>query len=360
VRAMTAALRALFVPFFYLIVSSFTLQSFLTHWGGKLASELSSTLAFSEPRPYAYRVLSPLVVNGVTALLPQSWTSALLESWGHGVLGLAVSRAGCFGPPTFAFLVDTWWMLGGLWATALVWRALVRWAFPGRALLADAVPALGILMLPATFTGGGFLYDFADLFFVSACFWAFVQSKWAVWYALLPLAILNKEASVLVVTWWLAVRGTTPKRAWLGHVTASTLLGGAVVAGLWWTFRARAGFLAQPNFLHNLRYWASFGWLFASQDGFGTAVPLPVAFNVVNLAVLWSAWSIGRPRAPQPVVRAFSWSALVVCPLLLLFGFENEIRVFTVAMPSLLVIGAGAVDSLYGSQPPPGPPSIPA
>jgi hypothetical protein len=349
---MTAALRAIFVPFFYLIASSFTLQSFLTHWGGRLATELDSTLAFSESRPYVYRVLSPLVVNGVTALLPRRWASALLESWGHGVVGLAVSRAGCLAPPTVAFIVGTWWMLGGLWATALLWRALVRWAFPGRALLADAVPALGILMLPATFTGGGFLYDFPELFFVSACFWAFVRGKWALWYALLPLAILNKEASALVVTWWLAVRGTMPKRAWRAHVTASSILGGTVVAGLWWAFRAKVGFLAQPNLPHNLRYWASFGWLFASQDAFGTAVPLPVAFNVVNLAVLWSAWSLGRLRAPQTVARAFSWSALVVCPLLLLFGFENEIRVFAVAMPPLLVIGAGAVDSLYGGPTP--------
>jgi hypothetical protein len=344
---MATALRALLVPLVYLVASSFTLQSFLTHWGGKLSGELESTLTFSQVRPYVYRVLSPLIVNGVTAIVPERLASALLAGWGHGVTGFVVSRSGCPGPPSLALLVCIWLMLGSLWGAALTWRALVRWSVPGNPLLADTMPALGLLLLPVTFTGGGFLYDFPELLFLSACFLAFAKRRWLLFYAILPLAILNKESSALVVTWWLAMRGAMPKRAWWAHTSATAALGAAIVACLWWTFRAKIGYLAQPNFLHNLRYWASFKWLFAFQDAFGTALPFPVAFNILNLTALWAIWSIGRRRVPPTVARAFSWAIVAVAPLLLLFGFENEMRVFALAFPPLVVISAGAADALY-------------
>jgi hypothetical protein len=314
--------------------------------------ELESLLALSAPRPYVYRILSPLLVRSIAGLIPHGIGAALLGAWGHGVTGLAFLRTGNAGPPSLPFLVATWWMLATLWGTAMVWRALVRWAFPNRPWIADALPAMAVLMLPATFTGGGFLYDFPELLLVSACFLALVRKKWAAFYVLLPLAVLNKEASVLLVTWWLGFRDGFPKRAWWMHAALSTALGAAIVAALWWAFRDRPGYVAQPNFLHNLRYWSSLRWAFASQDAFGTAVPLPVAFNLVNLAVLWGVWSCGERRVPREVTRAFAWSAALVFPLLLLFGFENEIRVFAVAIPPLVVIGAGAVDGLYPAQPP--------
>jgi hypothetical protein len=345
----SAALRAAFVPFFYLVASCFTLQSFLTHWGGAMAVELDAILTLSAPRPYVYRILSPLLVRGVASLIPPRLGTALIAGWGHGVMGLAVGHAGCAGPPSLPFLVATWWMLGALWGTAMVWRALVRWALPDRPWISDSFPPMAVLMLPATFTGGGFLYDFPELLLVSACFWALVQRKWGFFYALLPLAVLNKEASVILLSWWLGFRGALPRRAWWTHAVVSTAIGGAVVLALWWALRDRPGYVAQPNFAHNLRYWSSLRWVFAYQDAFGTAVPLPVAFNVVNLAVLWGVWSIGEPRVPREVARAFAWSAALVLPLLLLFGFENELRVFAVAVPPLVVLGAGAVDGLYAS-----------
>jgi hypothetical protein len=347
---MATALRAILVAVVYLVASSFTLQSFLTHWSGKLGAELESTLTFAQARPYVYRVLSPLIVNGLAAIIPRRLASVLLGGWGHGVTGFAVSRSGCPGPPSLELVASIWLMLGGLWGAALTWRALVGWAFPNRALLSDAMPVIALLLLPATFTGGGFLYDFSDLFFVSACFLAFVQGKRSVFYALFALAILNKESSALAVIWWLAMSGTMPKRTWWVHTSATAALGAALVACLWWIFRARIGFVAQPNFLHNLRYWASLKWVFAFQDPFGTALPLPVAFNVVNLAALWAVWSIGRRRVPPMVGRAFIWAIATVGPLLLLFGFENEMRVFSIAIPPLIVIGAGAADAMYAES----------
>jgi hypothetical protein len=349
---MATAWRALFVALVYLAASSFTLQSFLTHWGGKLSAELDSTLTFSQARPYVYRVLSPLIVNGVTAIVPGRLASAMLEGWGRGVTGFVVSRSGCPGPPSLQLLVSTWLMLGALWGAALTWRALVRWAFPADPLLADTMPVLVLLLLPATFAGGGFLYDFPELFLVSACFLAFVQRSWHLFYALLPLAILNKESSALVVTWWLATRQAMPRRVWWAHASATATVGATMVACLWCTFRSRNGYVAQPNFLHNLRYWASFKWLFAFQDAFGTALPFPVAFNVVNLAALWAIWSLGRHRVPPVVAPAFAWGAFAVAPLLLLFGFENEMRVFAVALPPLVVLGAGAAVALYETHGP--------
>jgi len=236
-----------------------------------------------------------------------------------------------------------------------VWRALVRWALPERPrALADAVPVIALLLFPATLAGGGFLYDLPEIFFVSACFWAFVRSKWVFWYPLLVLAILNKESSVLVVSWWLAWRGAATdvlgKRTFWVHAPLSAAIGVATVLALWWTFRASPGSLAQPNFPHNLEYWAKLRGFFATHDEFAMGIPLPVGAHILNLAVVILVWRFGRRRVPSVVGPTFLWSIAAVAPLALLFGFENEVRVFASAAPAFVVLGAGAVDALYRSQ----------
>ena len=97
----------------------------------------------------------------------------------------------------------------------------------------------------------------------------------------------------------------------------------------------------------NLRYWASFRWLFDIQDSFATGVPLPAAFNVVNVVLLAGILAYGWRGTPRIVVRAFALSVLAVMPLFLVFGYEDEVRVFTIAVPPLLVIGLFAIDALY-------------
>lgn len=344
---MAVRARGLPPALLYLLASSFTLQSFLIHWQGGLRFDLDSILAFAVPRPYAYRVLTPLLVRAVSALIPERVARAVVDSYGHGILEFVTSRAGCAGPPTMRFVAATWLMLGALWGTALVWRALLRSMFRERALLADVVPAVAVLALPTTFTGGGFIYDFPELMLVSAAFLAFLRRRWVLWYVLLFFAVLNKEASALMMVWWIAARPSLPRATWWRHTIASGVLAGSIVGALWWTFRLTPGFVAQPNFEHNLRYWASLRWLLATQDTFGTALPLPIAFNLLNLAALYAMWARGKAHVPSEVARAFALSAVAVAPLLLLFGFENEIRVFAIAVPPLVALAGGAVASLY-------------
>ncbi len=346
-QTMAARARVLPPALVYFLASSFTLQSFLIHWEGGLRFELDSILAFAVPRPYAYRVLAPLLVRAVCAVIPERVAQAVVESYGHGIVEFAASRAGCAGPPTMRFVAATWLMLGALWGTALVWRALLRSIFRERALLADVVPAIAILALPATFTGGGFIYDFPELALVSAAFLAFQRRRWVLWYVLLFVAVLNKEASALMMVWWIAARSSLPRATWWRHTIASGALAASVVATLWLAFRHTLGYVAQPNFEHNVRYWASLRWLVATQDAFGTALPFPIAFNLVNLAALYAVWARGKAHVPAEVARAFALSALTVAPLLLLFGFENEIRVFAIAAPPLVVLAGGALSSLY-------------
>jgi hypothetical protein len=209
------------------------------------------------------------------------------------------------------------------------------------------MPALALLALPLAFTGGGFLYDFPEIFFVSALFSALVQRRWVLWYALLPVAILNKEATALVVVWLLATLPSMRKAHVWRHLLASTGVAASVVACLWWYFRQTPGFVAQPNLFHNLRYWASLEWVVATQDAFGTALPLPVSFNAINLASVWLIWSHGKRRVPPEVARAFVLSCVAVAPLLLCFGFENEIRTCAVAAPPLVLLASAVVGGLY-------------
>jgi hypothetical protein len=342
--------RRAFVPLLYGVASGFTLLSFLAHWGVKLDWDLDSVLRFAKPRPYVYRVLSPLIVDAITAALPRRWAPALVAQWGYGVPALLAFEHRCGTEPKLAFVVSTWLMFASLWGAAMVWRALIRWALPERPIaLADAVPAIALLLLPATFAGGGFLYDLPELFFASLCFLAFVRARWAVWYPLLVVSILNKEATVLVVVWWLAQRRALAKRTFWTHAPLSVAVGGATVLALWWAFRASPGFVGQPNFAHNVEYWASLRGLFASHDEFALGIPLPVGAHILNVAAAVLVWRFGKDRVPSVVGPSFVWSLVAVAPLALLFGFENEVRVFAVAAPAFVVLGAGVVDALYGS-----------
>jgi hypothetical protein len=350
--------RRAFIPLLYGVASGSTLLFFLAHWGAKLSWDIDWVLRFARPRPYLYRVLSPLIVRAVVALLPSQWGPAIVSQWARGVPGLTAYEHRCGTEPTLSFLVSTWLMFAALWGAALVWRALVRWALPGRPrALADAAPIIALLLLPATFAGGGFLYDLPELFFVSACFLAFVRAKWAFWYPLLVLAILNKEASVLVVTWWLAQWGAQQdalgRRTFWVHAPLSAAVGGATVLALWWAFRAAPGYLGQPNFPHNVEYWASLRGFFATHDEFAMGIPLPVGAHILNVAFVVLVWRCGMRRVPAVVSPSFVWSVAAVAPLALLFGFENEVRVFAVAVPAFVILGAGALDALYEHPPTP-------
>jgi hypothetical protein len=339
--------RSSLTALLYFVAASVAVESFLVHWEGGMRFELEGVLSFAVPRPYVYRVLMPLVVRAAARALPPPVARAAVDAWGHGVAGLARSRGLTEGPPAIEFLVATWLMLGALWGAALVWRRLIQTQLGERSPIADVMPALLLLALPLTFTGGGFLYDFPELFFVSALFLALVQRRWALWYALLPVAILNKEATSLVVVWLFALLPSMGARRTFRHLLASALVAAATVGGLWWHFRAIAGFFAQPNIAHNLRYWASLRWLFATQDAFGTAIPLPVSLNAINLYVLWLVWSRGKGRTRPEIARAFVLSCAAVAPLVLAFGFENEIRTCAIVAPPLVLLASAAVGALY-------------
>jgi uncharacterized membrane protein YeaQ/YmgE (transglycosylase-associated protein family) len=334
----------------YAVVSGVVLDIFLERWGAELGAVLPSVLRFEGAKPYVYRVLSPAIVNAVVALIPERAGAALLavhlprSRAGANALSSALTVHRWPAGPSLSVLVGIWLMFAALWGTLWAWRALVACALPRRPLLASAAPAIGLLALPVTFVGGGFLYDFPDLFLVSVASLAFVRRRWLLWYALLPLVVLNKEASVLVVVWWLAALGTLPRRQILVHSLASAVLGASVVLGLWYAFRSAPGAVVQTNLLANLRYWASFRWAFASDDLLGLGLTGPVATHFLNLGLLLGVWAYGRRRVPRLVERLFLASVAAVAPLFLLFGFENEVRVFALAFPALFVLGVGAAD----------------
>jgi len=341
----------------YAVASGLVLDVFLTRWGGLLGDEYPSVLRFEVARPYAYRVLSPVIVNAVSACVPDRLAAALLGAClprsrgGGSALAFAMAQHHWRGEPSLQILVGIWLMFAALWGTLWAWRALAAWALPGRPLLASLAPAVGILALPATFVGGGFLYDFPDLFLVSVAMWAFVRQKWPVWYAILPCVVLNKEASVLVVGWWLAANESVPRERRWTHLAASLALGGGLIGVLVWAFRAAPGSAVQTNVQSNIPYWLSFRWLLSSDDLLGLGIPMPVATHVLILVLVVAAWANGRRRVPNLVERMLLVSVLAVAPLLVLFGFENQVRVFAMAFPSLFLLGVGAADSLAEGQP---------
>jgi hypothetical protein len=346
------AFRNYAIAILYLITSSAVLQGFLTQWGSRIGADFPQTLAFAGPRPYVYRVLMPLLVNGITNIIPLRIGRALMrvaDGRGRNVVGLAMQRYDWPGPPDLHVLVAMGVIFSSLWLTAWVWRSLIRWAFPERPFWADTIPALALLATSVSFVRGGYLYDFPDMCLISACFLALMQRRWVAWYLLLTLAMLNKEASLLTLVWFLAIRGELSRRSWWAHAVASGGIASGMVLAVWHRFHKNPGGTMELHFADNLRYWASLRWLADIQDSFATGIAIPSALNAVNVILLVGVLVYGRNEVPRYVFRAFLWSVLAVSPLFLVFGFQCEVRVFSTAIPSLLLLGVGALKVLYPS-----------
>lgn len=346
--------RFLFLGFLYVLSASCVLDAFMSRWGFRGDSPKSgfaAVVSFEAERPFAYRVLSPLLIRAVVDAVPTSWTerheeflltkSALLryrqpnESWNVAKsLGWHVAYA-------FQFL----FVIGGLVAA----RAFLREAVPNLpAAFVDFAPPIGALFLMLTFIHGGYMYDFPELYFLLTGAVLISKKRWLPYCLIFVLAILNKETGVFLAVYFAAFQWDVLPRTRLLFLALMQMgLGAVLIAAVRYFFRGSPGAPIDNWIIQHALTWTNPLSYMKFFDFVAPYIWIPRATNIITLALLSclvvAAWPVlsGRIRRLAVVISVINTG------LVLTGGFPDEVRNFSLLFPPLFAIGALGVHQFY-------------
>jgi hypothetical protein len=349
----------LFRTAFYLIVAAIVLNTFMNRWGFRARSPrygFKALITYEAHRPFAFRALTPAVINGVAALLPESRLEQLVE-WDltrpqdeHP--SLSAHRRFAWGghpvPEQYVAYLILWAMV---FLLLVAMRRLTRLAkcFPDA--FVDWAPVVALLALPLSFSRGGYLYDFPELLLITAAIGLLLEQRWLLYYACLTLACLNKETAILLIVYCVALHWELPRRRLVAHAGAHAMLGLPILAWQRFTFAPNPGANAEFQLGDNMRFllsrepWTRF-W-----DPYGPLLPFPGPFNVVTIVVFGAAIFLFWREKPYRLRVAFVALMAVLVPLLLLFGTLDEVRNLSLAFPVAYLLTCHTAARLYGMPP---------
>lgn len=324
------------------VLDTFVARHHLATRGDSGGKTFAAIIGGDLERPYAYRVLTPLVITEIARLLPEpvadaatTYTARLRPAYklakGHDV------------EYAVAFVL----IFACLMATLFAWRSLVRRAYPGAGLLADITPAAALLLYALLLTRHGYLWDIPELLLVSVLLLLFGQRRWWLYYPVFGLALLNWEASAVVITWCVAAWICDRERRWLSvHLPVHIAIASAAVAATHVLLANVPGDAIRLHYYENLVHLVQFRTYLATDEPFAVGIPGPWGLNILLLALLagvvFVGWS-GKPRLDR-LIFCLTTAALV--PLWFIGGVWDELRVFTPAIPPLVVLLAGTICDL--------------
>src|SRR5690606_37558616 len=153
----------------YFLAALSTLNVFMSTWGKDVGRMFADTVELRRKRPWAYRVLTPLVLRAISAVTSEEIKERVLVDkpydgpkkpmysrverarraydWGRGY--------------DFEYFVMYSMLLGSLVLTQVVWWRQLSHAGHSPMLAAFA-PPLVMLAVPLTFAVCGYIYDFPE------------------------------------------------------------------------------------------------------------------------------------------------------------------------------------------------------
>jgi hypothetical protein len=283
-------------------------------------------------RPYVFRILMPVLINGIYESAPEAARSTLHQLFERYP---KVKKRYFRGAPTtlwtpefsLKYHIAYGLIFLALFGAMLVLRSLTRIVTPGTASMADVGPILFSTLLPLSFVNGGYMYDFPELFFLAL---AYHLAANRMFWSLLPvvcLAAINKESNVLtpILVFPLLSNALGTKRALC--VAAGLAVPAAALSTLIkYSFRANPGVNLEYHLPDNLSTWVDPASYVQFVDFYAPFIPFPSGMNFILVVVV--GWMVFSSWSQQPlVVRRLLVVALAVnVPLFLLFAFRHEMR----------------------------------
>jgi hypothetical protein len=346
-----------FLILLYMLVASAVLYPFLRKWTNivtdptKRAYSFQQIMEFSSHRPYVYRVLMPCLVNRTYALIPKhirEGNPAFLQLGAEHFLP-ASEISTWSSELKIKYFIACYWMFLFLFASLLALRGLTLVFFRGKRLLADVGPMAFGLLLPLSFRGGGgFIYDFPEMFFLFACLALIASGRYTWFYVLYPLALLNKESFALCIVFYAILLLIQARYGnMVVHLVTQTVIAVVIIVFVKWMFSEHPGGTVEFHFANNIRYWSIPKSWVSFMTAYTPFIPFPTPLNILVLPFFgWMLFSGWREK-PRILKILFLTSGLISIPLFLLFCWNNELRNLSLMFPFAYLLSCHTILGLY-------------
>ncbi len=290
-------------------------------------------------QPFVRRQLVPVMVRGGAALMPAAMRGQLEERFAKSEL---VKRLGWDAEYAGEFVAAIILMYGAMLGFLLVLRLFLVQFFELSGIKSHGVALATGLLLPATFCGVLYIYDFSQLLLFTTGALLMGQRRWGLFYPVFILGCLNKETTILLPVVFALYHGWRTLR-WenLRHFLGQMALGLAMALMLSWLFQGNPGGAAEWHLERNLHL---------SLSGLGWA-------RLIILIVVVALCLVRILKAPVFLRRGWLATMPILLVATLFLGYIDELRDYYEALPFavgliLLTLGAklkGTDESLSSS-----------
>ncbi|MDD5111363.1 MAG: hypothetical protein PHG85_02335 [Candidatus Altiarchaeota archaeon] len=288
----------------------------------------------SASKPFAYRILVPLVVRAVAAVLAQGVGISVLDSLqSECVLRDFFVYVSWEEDLLVEYLVACLLAYLSLVGFVLALRYLVRSVFELPAFFVDGVTIFSICMLPIFFCYGSYLYDFPALFFFTLLLALMVNGRWLWFIFVFVASCLNKETTILVTLLFFAhfFGGKRMGRALFNKLLAFQILAFSTVkAALFLVFAGNEGHFVWFELNRNI------GVL-------GAVIPRLVLYALPAAFFVFYRW-----QAKPSFLKNGLWVIAALLYLNLAFGFIDELRDYYELYPVVILSACHTLLLLFG------------
>lgn len=335
-------MRVWLLALVYWAAASLAVNSFMERFGlneNAPRNGVSAILDGTAYRPFAYRVLVPMVLQAIGPDRLVAFHARVGEFF-HGRVDAKdaivdirerLHTAAEYKDWNPVFAAKYWTVYLICMISLVLAMFTMRQTFlarhPGATTLAEAGPVAFCVVMPIIFQHGGYFYDFTEILLLAAVHHVVATGRahWAV--LLLPVATLNKETGLFyafIVLPWIAAGGSRRRQlAWLGLGLAL-----AVVCSLWVRSRYadNPGWALVWQWSQNVEFWTRLHPFSLFTTVLAAGMPFPKVQNPLFLLPIIGLLAL-RWRALPVAARASLIVALAInVPLMLLFCYLDEVR----------------------------------
>lgn len=339
-------IRWLMLVVIYFVVASASFSGYFSKWQFRDDTPeyaLPGMLDGTADRPYVYRQLLPIIVNGIERALPDSVKNRaeiLLSDSNryHHPIAWFYPNATDASNPQYAL---RYYLIYGL-----SFAALLLAMFALRALCIDMqtnhiaatlAPMAFAAILPLLLTEGGYFYDLPELLFMTMAVRFSLRGRVLGLLVITALATLNKESFLFfVLTLFPFLRSRFSVKTTLMVQFGLLLIAVAINALIKLKYAHNSGGVVQMHLMDNLRFLSHPSSYLRFEYNYG--VMTTKGFNLINIflvaVLVRAAWGKLPPAVRQHLVIA----AVVNVPLFLAFCWYDELRNFSLLNVGFVII----------------------
>lgn len=346
----------------YATAASQALQSFSYKWTTIAVDDrysLNHVFSGEAPRPFAFRVLVPVVLNETYDAIPKNLSGLLLERSRRVLDAVVGAQESALLDDSIAikygFLTVLNFLL--LLLTMLLLRELAkRVVCPGSGsrFLVDASPLFFALLLTISYRAhNGFHYDHAELFLYCSYLILIMGRHWWAALSVLVLSVLNKETAMLfpLIAFFAFHKDALWRRE--GTVWKNVILQSGVAIVVHMGVRSLisvGGPSAELHFLDNISFWFSWEPWFSVTTPHMALLPLPKPSNILLFVPLMALVVSGWAKKPLCVRNGLIVSVMLSLPLFIVFCYRDEFRNLSLAFPFVFLAATDTLMNFYKTK----------